>query len=79
MERKQPWRNVTITLSAQEETMMETKKRWVKKSNDGKTKLTDKQQDFLSQLPPEMAERCRIAFTNNTGENNTIKTQSELK
>ncbi|XP_078789161.1 uncharacterized protein LOC144984490 [Oryzias latipes] len=42
-------------------------------------KLTDEQQEFLSQLSPGMAEKCRKAFTKNSRKmTNTSKTQSEL-
>lgn len=49
------------------------------KGSRGKSKLTDEQEGFLSELSPEMAERCRKAFTNNTVRTtSTSKTQSEL-
>ncbi|KAM9764604.1 uncharacterized protein ACNS7B_019486 [Menidia menidia] len=50
-----------------------------RKSSAGKSKLTDEQERFLSELTPEMAEKCRNAFTNSIARTaNTNKEQSEL-
>ena len=48
------------------------------KGSRGKSKLTEEQEGFLSELSPELAERCKRAFTNKTTVTNNAKVQSEL-
>lgn len=42
-----------------------------RKGSGGKSKLTEEQEGFLSELTPEMAERCRNAFINTSARINT--------
>lgn len=49
-----------------------------RKSSPSKTKLTDEQEEFLSELSPEMAERCKKAFTNGTRVGSSNKVPSPL-
>ena len=48
------------------------------KGSRGKSKLTEGQEEFLSELSPELAELCKKAFTNKTAVTNNAKDQSEL-
>lgn len=43
-----------------------------------KCKLTEEQEEFLSELSPELAERCRRAFTNKTAVGKNTEDRSEL-
>ena len=44
----------------------------------GKSKLTEEQEEFSSQLSTEMSDRCRKAFTNKTAVTLDTSGQSEL-
>ena len=48
------------------------------KISRSKSKLTEEQEEFLSELSPELAEWCRKAFTNKTVVGKNTKDQSEL-
>lgn len=48
------------------------------KGSRGKSKLTEEQEEFLSELSPELAERCKKAFSNKTAVTSNAKDQSEL-
>ena len=48
------------------------------KGSGSKSRLTEEQEEFLSELSPELAERCKKAFTNKAAGTRESKDQSEL-